>query len=92
MTDPLAALREKFRARSANDLTRLKTLVEGDLLSKDLRHLAHSLSGAAGTFGFPALSEAAGLIDDDYAAGRTPERPAFDRLQRELEAVTAPKT
>lgn len=91
MTDPLAALREKFRARSANDLIRLRTLVQGDLLSTELRHLAHSLAGAAGTFGFPALSEAAALIDDDYAAGRTPGRAAFDRLERELDAVTAPE-
>lgn len=92
MTDPLAALREKFRLRSAGDLARLRDLVQGDLGASDLRHLVHSLAGAAGTFGFPALSEAAVLIDDDYAAGRTPDRASFDRLERELEAVTAPKT
>ena len=88
MTDPLAALRNRFRARSANDLERLKVLMQDDLTGKDLRHLVHSLAGAAGTFGFPALSEAAVLIDDDYAAGRTPDRSSFDRLERELIAMT----
>jgi HPt (histidine-containing phosphotransfer) domain-containing protein len=90
VTDPLAPLREKFRLRSVDDLARLKTLLE----AKDeveLRRLAHGIAGAAGTFGFPALSEAAVVIDDAYMAGRTPSPGAFDRLQRELEAVAAPK-
>ena len=89
MRDALAALRDRFRARSATDLARLRMLVQGDLASKDLRHLVHSLAGAAGTFGFPTLSKAAVLIDDDYAAGRTPERSSFDRLEQELEAMTS---
>lgn len=92
MTDPLAALREKFRARSRDDLMRLKGLVQGDLLAQDLRHLVHGLAGAAGTFGFPALSAAAASIDDDYAAGRTPRRQAFDVLQQQLEAITGPSS
>lgn len=91
MTDPLAALRAKFRARSATDLVRLRVLVQGDPASADLRHLVHSLAGAAGTFGFPALSEAAALIDDAYAAERLPDRPMLDRLERELEVVTTPQ-
>lgn len=91
MTDPLAGLKVRFRERSATDLERLRVLVQGDPASVDLRYLVHSLAGAAGTFGFPALSEAAALIDDAYAAGRLPERTMFDRLERELEVVTTPQ-
>ena len=91
VTDPLAPLRQKFRERSVHDLTTLRMLMQGDLVSNELRHLAHSLAGSAGTFGFPALSKAAVLIDDAYAAGRIPDRSAFDRLERELEAVTPSK-
>jgi HPt (histidine-containing phosphotransfer) domain-containing protein len=90
VTDPLAPLRERFRLRSAEDVARLRSLLEaGD--AGALRRLVHGIAGAAGTFGFPSLSEAAILIDDDYAAGHRPERAAFDRLERELEAVAAPK-
>ncbi len=89
MTDPLAPLREKFRARSAEDLTRLRTLLKAADAS-ELRRLVHSVAGAAGTFGFPALSAAAIAIDDDYAAGREPEGDAFARLERELEAIAIP--
>lgn len=91
MTDPLAALRDKFRARTAQDLVQFRALIQGELTSRELRHLVHSLAGAAGTFGFPALSEAAGAIDDDYAAGRVPRQSALEQLEHELEAVAAPR-
>jgi HPt (histidine-containing phosphotransfer) domain-containing protein len=87
--DPLAPLRQKFRARSADDLTRLRLLLEENDAA-ELRRLAHGIAGAAGTFGFPALSKAAIVIDDAYVAGRTPEPTDFDRLERELEAVAIP--
>lgn len=90
MTDPLAPLRAKFRARAADDLARLRALREANDQA-ELRRLAHGIAGAAGTFGFPELGKAAVVIDDDCVAGRTSERSAFDRLQRELEAVAAPK-
>ena len=92
MTDPLAALRDKFCVRTAQDLVQFRALIQGDLNAKALRHLVHGLAGAAGTFGFPTLSEAAGLIDDDYAAGRIPLPAALDRLERELRAVAQLKT
>ncbi|NBW11747.1 MAG: Hpt domain-containing protein [Caulobacteraceae bacterium] len=88
MTDPLAPLRARFRLRAAEDLTRLQALRQaGD--AAELRRLAHGISGAAGTFGFPDLSEAAGRIDDDYVAGQTPTSEAFARLERALEAAAA---
>jgi HPt (histidine-containing phosphotransfer) domain-containing protein len=89
MTDPLAPLRDRFRTRTAEDLIRLRALLAaGD--ADELRRLAHGIAGAAGTFGFPKLSEAAILIDDDYVAGRTPDQAAFDRLEQELVAVATP--
>lgn len=86
MTDPLAALRERFRTRSAEDLVRLRDLLES-ADADELRKLAHNIAGAAGTFGFPTLSRAAAIIDDAYVAGRTPTPATFDRLAHELEAV-----
>lgn len=86
MSDPLQALRARFVARCATDLQRLRTLSNGSLEAEELRALAHSLAGAAGTFGFPDISEAAGRLDDCYALGEPP-RPEMvaaltARLQR----------
>ncbi len=86
MTDPLAPLRERFRARSAEDLVRLRALLDSED-TDELRRLAHSIAGAAGTFGFPTLSRAAAIIDDAFVAGHTPGQASFDRLEQELEAV-----
>lgn len=88
MTDPLAPLRARFRVRAVEDLARLRTLREANDAA-ELRRLAHSVAGAAGTFGFGALSEAAIVIDDDYVAGRTPQLAALERLERELEAAAS---
>jgi HPt (histidine-containing phosphotransfer) domain-containing protein len=88
VTDPLAPLRAKFRVRATEDLARLRTL-RGANDADELRRLAHSVAGAAGTFGFAALSEAAIVIDDDYVAGRTPKPAAFERLEHELEAAAS---
>jgi HPt (histidine-containing phosphotransfer) domain-containing protein len=90
VTDPLAPLRERFRARSAEDLVRLQALLEA-ADARELRRLVHGIAGAAGTFGFPALSKAAIVIDDAYVSGLTPDTEDFDRLKRELEAVALPK-
>lgn len=53
----------------------------------ELRNMVHNLSGAAGTFGYPALSAAAMAIDDCYAAGATPEPDLFAVLEVELVAI-----
>jgi HPt (histidine-containing phosphotransfer) domain-containing protein len=86
----LAALRERFIARCVGDLARLRDLARGDLGSSELQDLAHSLAGAAGTFGFPRVSEVAGAVDDRFALGQTPSQADVDALIVALqEAVEA---
>lgn len=89
MSDLLADLRARFRARAARDLGRLPELVAADPNSNELRRLAHNTAGAAGTFGFAALSRAAIVVDDCYARGETPDPDAFRRLAEAFAAVAA---
>ncbi|MFN3932130.1 MAG: Hpt domain-containing protein [Brevundimonas sp.] len=90
MTDPLAALRERFRARTVADRVELERLAGGDPTGEDLRRLVHNLAGAAGTFGYGALSQAAAEIDDQMAAGRPAEAASLDRLKQKLDEVGGP--
>ena len=88
MTEVLAALRGRFLERCAGDVTRLQDLLaRDDLGTADLRSLVHSLSGAAGTFGFPEISLAAGAADDSFAAGGAPSRDEIHHLIRTMEAA-----
>lgn len=87
MTDPLAPLRQRFRARAKQDLAQLRSLVDGDLEAHELRMLVHGLAGAAGTFGYADLSAAAMSIDDRYVAGQTPVRELFVALEQRLSEV-----
>jgi HPt (histidine-containing phosphotransfer) domain-containing protein len=67
----LAALRQRFRDRSAADSVVLARIV-ADLergsptagLPPELRRIAHGLAGAAGTFGFEAISACAAELED----------------------------
>jgi len=64
--DPLAALRSRFIARGAEDLTALRGHLDGAPLDATaLRFTVHRLAGAAGTFGYAEISEAAGKAEDD---------------------------
>ena len=91
MSDPLAPLRDRFRLRCSDDLTRLRGLRADDGDGEALRAMAHNIAGAAGIFGFSALSEAAGAIDDRYADKTQPDDAQFDELERRLaEAATGP--
>ena len=87
MNDPLAPLRARFRLRAVSDLVVLERLSGGDLGSAELQRLAHNIAGAAGTFGYPSLSEAAMAIDDRFACGRTPDAAQMARLEEQLRAV-----
>jgi HPt (histidine-containing phosphotransfer) domain-containing protein len=90
VSDALEALRRRFIARCVDDLARLRDLARGDLSSSELQDLAHSLAGAAGTFGFPHVSELAGRVDDRFALGQTPSQADVDALIVALqEAVEA---
>lgn len=90
MTDPLAPLRERFRARAVADGLELEALSQGDLSSTELRRLVHNLAGAAGTFGYGALSEAAAEVDNQMAAGLPADPAKLDRLKERLDAVARP--
>ncbi|MFN3536947.1 MAG: Hpt domain-containing protein [Brevundimonas sp.] len=93
MTDMLAALKAKFLERCAGDLDRLERLMASDGLGSDeMRFLAHSLSGAAGTFGFPEISAAAAVADEAFADGGTPEHAEARHLAEALKrALPTPK-
>ena len=85
MTDPLAPLRDRFRARLTADRAELDGLSHGDPMSADLRRLVHNLAGAAGTFGFGPLSRAAIEIDDQMASGLPADARSLDRLKQRLD-------
>ncbi|WP_421729228.1 Hpt domain-containing protein [Brevundimonas sp.] len=89
MSDPLAALRERFRARLNDDLERLRGLRAATGKEAELRMLAHSLAGAAGTFGYPALSAVAVTVDDRHASGERPTEAELDALETAIASVIA---
>lgn len=63
-TDPFAPLRQRFLARCADQLVELRAAREAPLPGNDsLIRLAHSLAGAAGTFGFPEISARASALE-----------------------------
>ena len=77
-SDPLADLRCRFIDRSRERVARLRALLEeatrrhgppGDVApglacADAIARLAHQLAGAAGTFGYAAVSEAAAALED----------------------------
>ena len=89
MTDAFQALRARFRVRAAQELTQLEALTAAGPDSAELRRLVHNIAGAAGTFGFPVLSEAAIAIDDCYAAGTPPPPETFRTLAQALSDAAA---
>lgn len=91
MTDPLAALRARFRDRAIADREALERLARGDLASAELRRLVHNLAGTAGTFGYRSLSQAAMEIDDQMASGTGADPASLNRLSDRLnELVQSP--
>ncbi|MEO6433383.1 MAG: Hpt domain-containing protein [Sphingomicrobium sp.] len=69
-------LSEKFRLRAAGEAAELRLALQQRDVPR-VRSLAHSLAGAAGTFGFQAISDLALPLDE--AAG---EGVDFDQMQR----------
>lgn len=81
MTDIMAELRARFLERCAGDLERIAALRDRDALAaEEMQGLVHGLAGAAGTFGFPGISAAAGACDDAFAGGGAPDRAMVERL------------
>ena len=92
MTDPLAALRARFRDRALADRETLDFLARENPASDELRRLVHNLAGTAGTFGYRSLSEAAMEIDDQMASGMAADPASLDRLKDRLnELVQSPQ-
>ena len=59
----LAALRQRFVASAAGQADEIETrLRNGDV--EGVRHLAHSLAGRSGMFGFAELGESARRVDE----------------------------
>ena len=93
MNDVLAALRERFLDRCVGDLARLDDLAARGALDVDeMQNLVHSLAGAAGTFGFPEISAAAGECDDAFAQGGAPDRAKVEHLAAAIRAALATRT
>ncbi|MBZ9763992.1 Hpt domain-containing protein [Mesorhizobium sp. CA8] len=63
--DPFAPLRERFLARCADQLAELKAAHQAPPLpgNEPLIRVAHSLAGAAGTFGFAEISKQASILE-----------------------------
>jgi HPt (histidine-containing phosphotransfer) domain-containing protein len=91
-----AALREKFRERLPDyhsDLVRARSgfLGSGEEGVRDIRRVAHTLAGAAGTFGFPEIGEAAVEVETSAdavlsgAEGREAVIGPLRQLIKELE-------
>lgn len=55
----------------------------------EAEHLAHQVVGSAGTFGFPAASVDAAVIEDYFGAARTGPRPDGPVVRRTLERLRA---
>lgn len=86
--DKLAGLRARFLDRCRTDLPLLEAAAARPQAAdaEELRFCVHRLAGAAGTFGFPDLSAAAGDADDELVQGRA---PSPDQLRRVVELVKA---
>lgn len=89
-----AALRERFLARSVEDLgvieAALKAPHEAD--REELRRTVHRLAGAAGTFGFADLSRIAGEADDALMVELADVDGELRRLVEALRAVLGEAT
>ncbi|MFC7537265.1 Hpt domain-containing protein [Sphingomonas sp. GCM10030256] len=82
ISDQMKLLRQRFRVRCAERGAALSQACdEGDL--EALRGLAHDITGSAGLFGFPALSQEAQRLSE---ACRLGSDEATFRLARELSA------
>lgn len=84
MNDLLAPLRAKFLARVASDLTVLRS---NEASFEDRHYVVHRLAGAAGTFGYAAVSALAAQLDEQMLADGAAPPQAFAELIAALEAL-----
>ena len=84
MSDPISRLRAGFVQRCREDQKRLTEASPGDEV---FASIAHRLAGAAGSFGFPELSEAAAAVDHSIRSGEPPAAARVKTLMGELRRV-----
>jgi HPt (histidine-containing phosphotransfer) domain-containing protein len=90
VAEALEGLRRKFLARSADDLAALRAWSEDGAPADDATHrLVHRLAGAAGTFGFLALSDLAKQVDNRLAGGEGADAAEVEALVSALETLAA---
>jgi len=82
----------RFRLRLARDLVHLRELTAGTPSATqmaELGRLVHGLAGAAGTFGFPEIGDAAIALDDALIEGTASAdvRPLITTLLAALAAI-----
>ena len=80
--NPLDELRAEYRAELPGKLAHLKALLAQNRM-KELHRALHTLAGSAGTFGLPAVSEAAREAEAYCESGQT------ERLAVLLDAIIA---
>lgn len=87
--DPLAALRDRFLARTAGDLEIIeKSVAEVEYRSHEtLKYSVHRLSGTAGMFGYSAISTLAAPIDDLLHEDAAPSVEQLRALAAALRAI-----
>jgi HPt (histidine-containing phosphotransfer) domain-containing protein len=87
----LEDLRKRFLKRSAEDLKAIEAAIASpaSIDRTRLRTTVHRLSGAAGTFGYPKLSEIAGAADDALMGFQGDVEEILDRLYEELRRTLA---
>ena len=91
----IAALRRRFVERTAREREQIALLLQdlcagipSDERLTELRCIAHGLAGAGGTFGFPAISDAAGRVEELCMAGRADDlAEALEELMAELARI-----
>jgi HPt (histidine-containing phosphotransfer) domain-containing protein len=85
----LAGLKARFLARADEDLAALRLWAEACGEVDDAhRRLLHRLAGAAGTFGFHALSTRAKDAEDAIGAGAGASAPEVCAVLDELARIT----
>jgi HPt (histidine-containing phosphotransfer) domain-containing protein len=72
-------LRQRFRQRSGGDRAALEAALERQD-TVEMKRLAHSLSGAAGIFGYPVISERAAALEAALDRNEAPEDAAKSLL------------
>lgn len=83
--DPLEALRRRFVERAKTEADSLeRALLQGD--RSEMERVVHGFAGAAGVFGYQALSEQAAVLDAQFARRDPPDE---DRLRDLVSAIRA---